>query len=192
MYDVVIAGLGNVGDEYKNSRHNLGFIMIDVIASIYNLEWNYKKKFIAQITSTTFEGKNICFVKPHTFMNNSGNSLSSLLSYYKITGDKLIVMYDDLDLECSKVRFGVGGSSGGHKGVQSIINQVSNHHLRCRFGIGRPKEKSEVVEYVLKNFSKSDLEIVNFISHQIAKNLSTMINFDLDKLHKLSKDLNKS
>ena len=165
----LIVGLGNPGDKYNQTRHNLGFMVLDkIIEKIKDknsnmMPFRLENQFEADITQTGGIGENrIVFAKPVTFMNNSGNSVSKLLSYYKIAKDDLLVISDDIDLPTGNFRIRTEGSSGGHKGVESIINQIGdNRFLRIKIGIGSNRNQNIPSEkYVLEKFPDSEQKII--------------------------------
>ncbi len=160
----LLAGLGNPGEKYKLTRHNIGFLVISCISKKYQTSVINKKNFIAEVQKSS----SLLFVKPQTFMNDSGLSLQAISKYFHIPNDKIIVIHDDLDLPFGAIKFKIGGGSGGHNGLKSIDAHISSDYLRIRIGIGKPKDKSKVISYVLDNFSKEELNaLVDIISHTI-------------------------
>jgi len=154
----LIVGLGNPGERYKNTRHNVGFMLVDALASTKNASWSFEKKFHADIAKTG----NTIFVKPQTFMNNSGESVSKITAYYNIDLKDITVIHDDVDLALgeSKKQFGVGAA--GHKGVQSILDHLGSKELcRIRIGVGRPQDsRVEVEDWVLSAFDDEDVDSI--------------------------------
>ena len=132
----MIVGLGNPGDKYAHTKHNIGFDVLDVMASRLNLTFKRDKTFIADIASTFSNGEKIILVKPVTFMNESGKSVKPLLAYNGLTADDLIVIYDDLDMMVGKLRLRQKGSAGGHNGIKSIITHLGSQEFK-RIKIGR-------------------------------------------------------
>lgn len=163
----LIVGLGNPGESYKNTRHNVGFMVMDQIAYrlsfiVYRLE----NQFNAEITQTGGAGENcVIFVKPVTYMNNSGEAVAKLLNYYKIGIDDLLVISDDIDLDLGVIRTRNEGSSGGHKGLESIIQKIGdNRFARIRVGIGSNRIKNTPSEkYVLEKFADKEIKIIDKI-----------------------------
>ncbi|PAF45108.1 aminoacyl-tRNA hydrolase [Helicobacter sp. 11S02596-1] len=154
MASLLIAGLGNPGAKYQHTRHNIGFDILDSLASNLGICFDFSVKFNAQIAK--FPSKNVFLCKPQTFMNLSGESIASLMGFYKI--EMLFVAHDDLDLPLGCVRFKKGGSSGGHNGLKSIDSLYGSDYYRLRFGIGRD-EKIPVVDYVLQAFAPAESEV---------------------------------
>ncbi len=152
---LLIVGLGNPGPKYSLNRHNIGFMALDALAESYS-ENRWRKKFQGQSLESTLEGKKLLFLKPHTFMNNSGNSIGEAAKFYKIPPDQVMVFHDEIDLEPGKVRVKSGGEHAGHNGLRSIINHIGSDFVRVRMGVGHPGSKDLVHQYVLGNFSKKD------------------------------------
>ena len=153
----MIVGLGNPGEKYFETRHNVGFMLVDKLCKEKQLTFTADKIFQAEIASTFFYGEKVYFVKPTTFMNESGKAVHALLSYYGLDIEDLVVIYDDLDMEVGKIRFRQKGSAGGHNGIKSIIKEIGTQEFdRIKIGIGRPKDKMTVVNYVLGKFDKED------------------------------------
>jgi PTH1 family peptidyl-tRNA hydrolase len=154
----LIAGLGNPGDKYILTRHNVGFLVIDQIIknlSVCNNINNPNFKSIVIKSSSTL------YAKPQTYMNNSGEAISSIARYYDIDLDNIIVIHDDLDLPFGSVKFKLGGGHGGHNGLKSIDTHLSSkEYIRVRVGIGRPIDKTNVANYVLSNFQKDQYDIL--------------------------------
>jgi peptidyl-tRNA hydrolase, PTH1 family len=156
----LVVGLGNPGLKYKNTRHNLGFKVVDTLAG----EWDIKisKKYCQSVLGTgRIEGNSVALVKPLTFMNNSGQAVKGLLNYYKINPQDLIVVCDDFSLEVERIRIRKNGSSGGHNGLKSIIGEIgTNDFIRVRIGIGQPSLDQDPAVYVLKDFARSERNVV--------------------------------
>jgi len=150
----LIVGLGNIGQEYKKTRHNIGFILIDEILS--NLDYSKTDKSLFK--GEVFKSGNFLFLKPSTYMNLSGESVGAVKNFYKIDNEDIIVIHDDLDLKLGALRFKRGGGNGGHNGLKSLDSHIGNDYYRVRIGIGRPEEKGKVVNYVLSNFTEDDLK----------------------------------
>lgn len=169
----VIIGLGNPGVNYKKTRHNIGFRVLDAFAEKYNSEFNKKNNF--QIADISINNKNILLIKPETFMNNSG-LISSYLKQNNILTEEILVIHDDLELEFGKLAFKFDGSPKGHNGLKSIINYMGPDFWRLRFGISRPEDKSQVPNYVLQNFNKDQELVINNI-------IENAINLIIDKFY---------
>lgn len=155
----VIAGLGNPGRKYENTRHNIGFITLDYLADKNDIKIN-KIKHKALVGEGFISGQKVLLVKPQTYMNLSGNSIREIVDYYKIAVDKLIVIYDDVDIPAGRLRIRKKGSAGTHNGMRSIIYDIqSDQFPRIRIGIGGER-KMELADYVLGGFSKEEKTIM--------------------------------
>lgn len=154
----LIAGLGNPEEEYGKTRHNMGFNTINKIANKYNIKVN-KTKFEGLYESTIIENQKVILLKPQTYMNLSGQCIKQFVDFYKIENDKILVIYDDIDTEKGKIRIRKKGSSGGHNGIKSIINCLGTEEFpRIRIGIGSPKFKEDMINYVIGSISKEEQE----------------------------------
>ena len=148
----LIVGLGNPGKKYARTRHNIGFMCLDVFAKDHGLQFSYDKKFTADVTRY----KDTLLIKPRTYMNLSGNAVAPVVDYYDIDPEDVLVIYDDLDLPTAKVRLRYKGGSGGHNGMRSIIAALGSEEFkRVKFGISKPASK-ETKDYVLSRFNKSE------------------------------------
>jgi PTH1 family peptidyl-tRNA hydrolase len=150
----IIVGLGNPGDKYVMTRHNVGFMVVDTI--VYAQGVVFKKKFQALWAETIIKGETVFLIKPQTFMNLSGDSLVQFLSFYKWKIEDLIVCHDELDLKFNDIRVKEGGGLAGHNGLKSIASHIGQNFKRLRIGIGRPHHQQDVASYVLTSFSKEE------------------------------------
>lgn len=156
MYLVV--GLGNPGSKYDKTRHNVGFDVIDIISSKYNIEIN-REKFKGVYGNGIIEGEKVIILKPYTYMNLSGESVREVSNFYGIPNENIIIIHDDISLECGRLRIRAHGSAGGHNGIKSIIaNLASDTFLRIKVGVGQPE--GDLVPFVLGKFCKEDREKV--------------------------------
>ena len=156
----LIVGLGNPGEEYQKTRHNAGFLLIDRLCEKLDLTLD-KKKCQAHYGIYRHKDERIIIAKPQTFMNRSGAAVASLLKFYDIDVQDLIVIHDDLDLPLGKLRLRKQGSSGGQKGMASIIEQLGTSNInRMRIGIGKDKQ-IDTIDYVLGRFSPEDMQILD-------------------------------
>ena len=169
----LIVGLGNPDSKYKNNRHNVGFMVIDSIIGDHNVTSINKSSFKGEL----FKSKNILFLKPHTYMNLSGDSVRAVCDYYK--PDKIIVIHDDLDLPFGTLRYKIGGGNGGHNGLKSIDACIGKDYYRVRIGIGKPKDKANVANFVLSDFPKVDKENLEKIINISAKATKELVNEEL-------------
>ena len=153
----VVAGLGNPGSGYRNTRHNIGSDIIDHIAAQHNVSWKANARFEAQTAVLQLEKRKLMLLKPTTFMNHSGRSISATLSYHKLSPESLLVIYDDLTLELGRTKLSTSGSSGGHNGIENLLTQIGEGFARYRIGIGsKPNKKMNLADYVLSKFTKDE------------------------------------
>ncbi len=155
----IIAGLGNPGRQYENTRHNTGFSVIDVIAEKHGISM-LERKHRALIGKGFIEGQKVILAKPQTFMNLSGESVRELVNYYKIDEkQELIVIYDDISMETGRLRIRKKGSAGGHNGIKNIIAHLGHDlFLRIKIGVGGKPGGSDLVDYVLGHFTREEKE----------------------------------
>ena len=153
----LIVGLGNPGKDYKNTRHNVGFLVLD--SYLNTSDW--KEKFNALYHETRINGEKVIFVKPLTFMNLSGDAVVKFVNYYDVNIDDILVIHDDLDLPFSTYKLKKNSSAGGHNGIKSIISRLSSEAF-ARLKVGVSHDRSvDTKDYVLGNFSKSETEKFN-------------------------------
>ena len=155
----IIVGLGNPTPEYEGTRHNVGFEVIDALARKYNIDVD-TKKHRAYIGKGMIEGQKVILAKPQTYMNLSGESVRSLLDYYKVDEEQeLLVIYDDISLGVGQIRIRAKGSAGGHNGIKSIISHLgTNVFPRIKVGVGEKPSGYDLADYVLGHFSKKEQE----------------------------------
>lgn len=180
MTHILISGLGNPGINYENTRHNIGFNVIDAIAEHLDFPV-FSSKFSALISSKVIENNKVTLLKPQTFMNLSGQSLSKAMHFYKIELSDLIVVHDDLDLAFAKVKMKIGGGSGGHNGIKSIDQHLGLDYYRLRIGIGKPTNQKDVSNFVLDKFSKLEAEVIDKLINSLLDNFDLMLAKDLPK-----------
>ena len=155
----LIAGLGNPGRQYKNTRHNVGFMLMDRLAGRLEVDFT-RMELKALVTRTKYREKRLILAKPQTFMNSSGGAVGSLLRYYKVPLANLLVAYDEVDLDLGTLRLRPDGGAGGHKGMASIIKNLGTQEFsRLRLGIGRPPGRKAAADYVLRDFTQTEREI---------------------------------
>ncbi len=166
----LIIGLGNPGKDYRKTRHNVGFEVVDEIVKRYNFEQlKLESKFDSDICKGTIDGKTAIVAKPQTFMNNSGKAVRSIMDYYKINIDNLIVIHDDLDIKLGNYRISKGKNSAGHNGVRSIIDHLATKDFeRIRIGIGIDDKRIPTEDFVLSAFQVDEAEIIHKIIGDIA------------------------
>ncbi len=161
----IIIGLGNPGDEYKNTRHNIGFQVIDLICEEYDADLNIHK-----FGGEYFMENDLKIAKPLNFMNNSGKFVREIVNFYKIKIEDVFIIYDDLDSDVGKAKIKTFGSSGGHNGMKDIIKELGTDEIkRLKIGIGRPKNIKIVSKYVLSNIPKNEITTLNKVKNEAAK-----------------------
>ena len=157
---IFVVGLGNPGNEYLKTRHNVGFMAIDYLAPV-DAVWKREKN--ALTARDEIDGRTVVFVKPQTFMNNSGDAVGALMTFYKIPIENLIVIHDDMDLKIGTLREKIGGSSAGHNGIKSIDAAVGPNYRRIRIGIGHPRDFDSPInpsDWVLGKFDDEQSKII--------------------------------
>ena len=174
----LIVGLGNIGEKYQLTRHNIGFLVIDEITKNLSTSNINNPNFQSSLLKS---GYNL-FSKPTTYMNNSGLAVHAIKEYYKIDLENIIVIHDDLDLPFGTVKFKIGGGHGGHNGLRSLDAHITKEYIRVRIGIGKPADKTDVANYVLSNFSKEELnKLTDIITHTI-KAIEAFKTEDIDQV----------
>jgi PTH1 family peptidyl-tRNA hydrolase len=176
---MLFVGLGNPTPNSENNRHNVGFKIIDAINIKFKLS-KQKPKFKGLLTTGSINNKKVYAIKPLTFMNNSGICIRELIEYFKIGAEDIIVFHDDLDIDFGKIKAKFGGSSAGHNGIESIDKFIGKDYSRVRVGIGKPKSKISVSDFVLKDFDDEEKEQLEIILNNITDNLAILIDKKLD------------
>lgn len=178
--EFIIVGLGNPGDKYKKTRHNVGFIAIDHIIKEKNIATK-KLKHQAEIFTTTLANHRVLLVKPQTFMNLSGNSVEEIINYYKIPIVNVIVISDDISLPIGKLRIKRKGSDGGHNGLKDIIFKTGfDTFPRIKIGVGAKPVKWNLANWVLSEFTDSEFEKINAAVKNTYKALELIVSSDID------------
>jgi len=153
----LIVGLGNPGAEYAKTRHNAGFVLVDLLAERWRTEWRLEKKFQARVARTERDGRKVLLCEPQTFMNASGEAVGAIVSFYRLPLKGLLIAMDDADLPLGEIRLRSRGSSGGHHGLESIEQHLgSREFARLRIGIGRADGAREITNYVLGRLSSTE------------------------------------
>lgn len=165
----LIVGLGNPGSQYESTRHNVGFLFLDALAQEAGVSIN-QSKFHALYARGSLDGYDVVFLKPTTFMNVSGTSVQEAMHFFKVAAEKVIVVFDDLDLEAGTVKMRVGGGHGGHNGIRDILAKTtSDKFYRIKIGIGKPQHKSATTGHVLGKFSSDELRNLQETSFPMAR-----------------------
>jgi PTH1 family peptidyl-tRNA hydrolase len=176
----IIVGLGNPGDKYEKTRHNVGFNVIDLLAKEYSIDVS-KLKHKALIGEGRVGTEKVILVKPMTYMNLSGESVVDICNYYNVDLENVIVIYDDIDLDVGKIRIRKKGSGGTHNGMRSIIKCLgSNEFPRVRVGISKPKNGQDLADFVLSRFAKEDEKSLNESFENAVAAIDCAIRQDLD------------
>jgi PTH1 family peptidyl-tRNA hydrolase len=177
----VIAGLGNPGSKYRNTRHNIGYALVDQLATKYGSTWKHEARFEAEVAVIQHDERKLMLLKPQTFMNASGRSLGTALRYRKLSAESLLVIYDDLTLDLGRIKLSVNGSAGGHNGIADILTQVGAGFARFRVGIGaKPHKEMDLADYVLSKFLKDEQTILADQSPIFLDHLHLILNDGID------------
>lgn len=178
----IIVGLGNPGREYVNSRHNIGFMLVDYIADKHNIDIG-DNKFKAKIGKGVIDGEKVIFAKPQTYMNLSGESVRALVDYFKVDEERdLIVIYDDISMDVGRLRIRKKGSAGGHNGIKNIIAHLGDNIFpRIKVGIGEKPKGWDLADYVLGHFSSDEQQILKERAEDVHEAVKMMIRGELDE-----------
>lgn len=177
----LIVGLGNVGRAYQHNRHNVGFMVMNRLAQALDVAFS-SSELDALVGRTSYQGQAVILAKPLTFMNHSGRAVKSLLRLYELSLERLLVVYDDVDLPFESLRLRPEGGAGGQKGVQSIIDALGTEEFaRLRIGVGRPPGKMPVDSYVLRDFSAQEREVLSFVLDDAVQAILTFITEGIDQ-----------
>ncbi|HUC78791.1 MAG TPA: aminoacyl-tRNA hydrolase [Candidatus Saccharimonadales bacterium] len=174
----LIVGLGNIGKEYDQTRHNIGFEVVDALVKSRSelADWQDKKNFKAHFSLGQFAETRIIVIKPTTLMNLSGSAVEAVANFYKIAPSNILVIHDELDINFGQIRTRIGGTSAGHNGVQSIIDKLGEDFARIRIGIGPKKpEKMDSSDFVLAKFKKAELEMIGDLKNESVSILTEFI-----------------
>lgn len=189
----LVVGLGNPGDEYSLSRHNIGFIVVDELAKKLNVGLK-KKGFRGLFTEATLDQKKLILLKPHTYMNRSGTAVKEAVDYFNISIGDVIVVQDEIDLPVGSLLIKSGGGSAGHKGIESIMNSLGDKgFIRLRIGVGKPDNKPEVTNYVLSKLRSHEreeiLKIIQRAVEAIIEVIQNGVQSTMNKFNKRSRGL---
>jgi len=179
-----VVGLGNPGSKYEFTRHNIGFRIVDSLARDMGTEFKKVKSYYSLISRGTINNHKVMLVKPQTFMNLSGRAVSRVVSYYKISLQDLLIVYDDLNLESGQVRIRKKGSAGGHKGIESIMQYLNSEDIpRLRIGISNPSVNFnfDCVSYVLSNFNNDEKDKIEEVIQLSTEAIKTVIEDGFEK-----------
>lgn len=180
--EFLIVGLGNPGPKYEFTRHNAGFLCIDLLAQQLGVRID-RIKFKSVVADVAIEGRRCILMKPQTFMNNSGEAVRDISKFYKIPPEKIIVIFDDISLPCGKLRIRRKGTDGGHNGIKSIIYHLNSDNFpRIKIGVGaKPNPDYNLADWVLSKFSKDDMEQLKSAITKATEVLPYILDGDIDK-----------
>ena len=177
----LIVGLGNPEEEYANTRHNMGFDTINKISEKYNIEVT-KNKFEGLYGKGEIEGEKVILLKPQTYMNLSGHAVRKFMDFFKIEPEKIVIIFDDIDIEKGQIKIRKKGSGGSHKGMQSVVQMLGTEEIaRIRVGIGSPENKKDMIEYVISKISKEEKELLEPGIEKAKEAVKIIIKEGLDK-----------
>lgn len=179
----LVAGLGNPGRDYDNTRHNVGFVVVDALARQLGLAWQKQRSFEAEVARWDPEpGRTVYFAKPLTFMNESGRALQAMTGFYKIPGTAVTAVYDDLTINLGLVKVTVSGSAGGHNGVASLLDRLGNGFARYRIGVG-PKDppQMDIKDFVLGKFTSEQLLLIDQNLERYVSGLRLVLDHGADR-----------
>lgn len=163
-----VIGLGNPGIKYEHTKHNVGFMLLDII--VKDEGYSYRNDFRGKIAEGRRREERVFFFKPYTYMNLSGLAVTELISYYKIVDNDILILHDDIDLSLGRIRLRSKGSAGGHNGLKSIIGELGTQDFwRLKIGVGRPKGESGVIHHVLSAFDKEEVKIMDEVMERAWK-----------------------
>ena len=178
----LIAGLGNPGEEYSGTRHNIGFMLAERLAKSWAADWKLERKFHARVARTERDGRKIILCQPQTFMNDSGEAIGALQRFYQLPKARLLVAVDDADLPLGQIRMRAEGSSGGHHGLESIEQHLSSRGFaRLKIGIGRKNEVREITNHVLGKFDSAEGKLMEKVLDRAANQVETWLDAGIEK-----------
>jgi PTH1 family peptidyl-tRNA hydrolase len=157
----LIAGLGNPGAQYEQTRHNAGFWFVDQVARLKGAQFRPDNKFSGDVCKVNLEGRDVWLLKPTTFMNRSGQAVQKLAAFYKISPEQILVVHDEIDLDPGVAKLKTGGGHGGNNGLRDIIAHMGKEFHRLRIGVGHPGHKDQVADYVLHRAGKEDQQAID-------------------------------
>ncbi|WP_088942119.1 aminoacyl-tRNA hydrolase [Rhodococcus sp. 1168] len=165
----LIVGLGNPGSQYEATRHNVGFMVADVLAARIGAKFSSHKKSNSEVIQARLSDRPVVVAKPRTFMNLSGQPVAALARFFSVDPSNIVIVHDELDIEFGSIRLKLGGGEGGHNGLRSISQQLgTKDYLRTRVGVGRPPGRMDAAAYVLKPFSAAERKDLGVICEEAA------------------------
>jgi len=180
-----IIGLGNPGKEYENTRHNVGFMVVDYLYDYFSFN-KWEKIELNFVSEGFIESSKIYLVKPQTYMNLSGKGVKNFLDNYNLEPQEILIVQDDLDLNLGSIRIRFNGKDGGHNGIKSIIQEIqTSNFYRLRIGIGKPIDKAETINYVLGEFTEEEWKILSKVLNKMPEIINTILKEGWDKAQNL-------
>lgn len=177
----IIVGLGNIGKNYEQTRHNVGFMMLDFLEEKWDLTFKEEKKWKGSVAYGEIEGEKVLFLKPSTYMNSSGEAVVAVKEYYKVEVQDILVVYDDMDLDLGDFRYKKKGSSGGQKGMANIMELLGTKAVpRLKIGIGKRPEYFEGKDYVLSTFKKEELKLIGATLEENVEGLTMFVSSGIE------------
>jgi len=178
----LIVGLGNPGAEYAKTRHNAGFLLVEELAADWHADWKNERKFNARMARTGCRGRRVLLCQPQTFMNASGETVGALVKFYRLPLKQLLVAVDDADLPLGEIRLRPGGGTGGHHGLESVMQHLgSREYARLRIGIGRQDESRQITGHVLGKFSPGESGLLDKVLEQAGSQLECWLDAGIQK-----------
>jgi PTH1 family peptidyl-tRNA hydrolase len=175
----LIAGLGNPGPRYADTRHNAGFWFVESLARRYSGSWREDRRFKSLVSEVSIDSRRIWLLAPQTFMNHSGDAVGSFASYYRVPVNQVLVAHDELDLPPGKLKLKQGGGAAGHNGLRDTSKHIGPDYLRLRLGIGHPGQQKEVVNFVLKRPPEAEATLIDAAIEHAIDHISDIISGDL-------------
>lgn len=178
---LLVVGLGNPGPQYATTRHNLGFLVADVLADRMGSDFKVHKKSGALATTGRIGGRSVVLAKPRVYMNESGRQVGPLANFYSVAAADVVILHDELDLDFGRIRLKLGGGEGGHNGLRSVASSLGTKDFqRVRVGIGRPPGRMDAASYVLQNFNSTERREVALVCEQAADATEMLLELGLE------------
>ena len=176
----LVVGLGNPGPEYAGNRHNIGFMVVDLLAGRMGARFKAHKSR-NQVAEGRLSGRRVVLAKPLSFMNLSGGPVTALRDFYKVPVDRLVVVHDELDIDYAALRLKKGGGDNGHNGLKSVTKSLGPDYFRVRAGVGRPPGRMEVADFVLKDFSSTERKELDWFVDRAADAVEALLAEGLER-----------
>ncbi|CAN5593128.1 aminoacyl-tRNA hydrolase [soil metagenome] len=178
---LLVVGLGNPGPNYAKTRHNIGFMVADILAARMGSKFKVHKRSGAEATTGRLGGRSVVLAKPRVYMNESGRQVGPLANFYSVAPGDVIIVHDELDIDFGRIRLKLGGGEGGHNGVRSVASSLGTKDFqRVRIGIGRPPGRKDPAAYVLENFTAAERAEVPTICEQAADATELLLELGLE------------